>query len=82
MTPAYGWRDGVINLDEAFLAPLVFAQAANLVMETIVPYIKLKCLRRAKKLPHVQRRAAARHRLLFEAVIEEQQHGSTTFTVR
>jgi len=37
--PMYGWLDGVVNLDEAILSPLVFAQITNLVMETVVPCV-------------------------------------------
>lgn len=37
--PHYGWQQGSVNLDEAFVTPLVVTQAVNLVLETFVPYV-------------------------------------------
>jgi len=37
--PMYGWLEGVVNIDEAILSPLVFAQITNLMTETVIPYV-------------------------------------------
>lgn len=37
--PGFGWRSGVVNIDEAFLTPLLATQSINLALETIIPWI-------------------------------------------
>ena len=41
--PHYGWQQGSVNLDEAFVTPLVVTQAVNLVLETFVPCVPSDC---------------------------------------
>lgn len=47
--PGSGWRNGVINLDEAFVTPLVVTQAVNLLLETGVPYLGIKVKKAVNK---------------------------------
>lgn len=39
LTPSTGWQEGVINIDEAFITPLIVTQFLNLLLETFVPYL-------------------------------------------
>lgn len=47
-----GWKPGVINIDEAFVTPLIVTQGINLALETLIPYIMSK---KARSLAEQQR---------------------------
>lgn len=56
--PYYGWQIGNVEIDTAFVTPLVVTQAVNLLMETGLPYCIMKCSRGAKKLTNKPMRLA------------------------
>eukprot|EP00501_MAST-03F_sp_TOSAG23-6_P002407 GSMAST32.ASY1.ANO1.2516.1 assembled CDS len=40
IVPRGGWRNGIINLDQLFVTPLIVTQLLNLLLQTLVPTIK------------------------------------------
>mmetsp|Transcript_6431 Transcript_6431/g.22938 ORF Transcript_6431/g.22938 Transcript_6431/m.22938 type:complete len:1202 (-) Transcript_6431:30-3635(-) len=57
VVPGHGWRPGVINIDEAFVTPLVVTQAINLTLETFIPYLMNRsALRQAELARNTRKR--------------------------
>ena len=56
LLPPHGWKDRIIQVDEAFVTPLVATAFLNLLLDTVVPYLVAKIAHRHAMLERALRR--------------------------